>query len=157
MLLYNFLQDYPNSKYLKTRDYLDNLYETEFQGIKICIEQPKGSIIQGTDKDGKKWQSLFYYPYGYIKDSKGADKEEIDVFIGPEDDAEIVYIVNQRSIENGKYDEQKVLLGFPSEEAARDAYLAHYDIAVRKAVLGPIKQLTIKQFKEKLDNGKTKL
>ena len=38
-----------------------------------------------------------------------------------------MYVVEQVSPETGLYDEDKVMLGFDSEEQAKAAYLAHYD------------------------------
>ncbi len=126
-----------------------NRYEeqTEYQGIPIVIENPVGSIRSGVTNTGHKWATVFFYPYGYIENTKGADNEEIDCFIGPNPYAQFAYIVNQKV--NGKFDEQKVMLGFDSEEAARDAYLSHYDTQLR---LGPITTVVMGEFKELLAN-----
>lgn len=130
-----------DSLYLKTKD--AGVQEVDFQGIKIMIENPVGSIRSGEKADGEKWETKFLYPYGFIKKVIGQDGDELDCFIGNNQDSGVVYLIHQR-IDN-KYDEDKVMLGFDSEEAARDAYLAHFDT---QQMLGPITEMTIPEFKQ---------
>jgi hypothetical protein len=177
MLLYDFLKGLKGSKYLKTRDAMsipftpehfseewkadqkkvlketypdlsedDSLHEINFQGLTISIENPEGSTREGTKPDGSPWQTKFFHPYGFIKHTLGVDGDEVDCFIGPNPTSQNVYIIHQRI--NGKYDEDKVMLGFDDEEHARDAYLAHYDTQQR---LGPITFMPFSQFKEVLE------
>ena len=101
--------------------------QMEFQGLPIDIEHTAGSIRRGKDKDGHEWATTFRYAYGYIRGTKGADGEGLDVFVGPNPNAEKAFIVNQVKPETGKYDEQKIMLGWDTAEAAKEAYLDHYD------------------------------
>ncbi len=95
-------------------------------GIPIVIEQPKESYRSGVDRDGNAWRCRMCAHYGYFAGTKGADGDEVDVFIGPmEESADKVYVINQ--FFNGKFDEHKVMLGFMDEESARTAYLNSYD------------------------------
>ena len=128
-------------------------YSMEYQGMPITIENPVNSTRSGVDKDGHDWTTRFFYPYGYISDTEGADQEGIDVFIGPDPFSSNVYVINQKI--DGKFDESKCMLEFGSEEAVRDAYLAHYDTQKH---LGPIKMIPIDEFKRILNerNGKVK-
>jgi len=141
MLLKNFLRNLKNSRYLKTKD--AGIQEIQYKGLTIVIENPVGSIRSGEDKHGDKWKTKFLYPYGYIKYTKGADNEGIDCFIGNDDNAEKVYLIHQRI--HNRYDEDKVMIGFPDEESARDAYLAHYNT---QCMLGPITKMDFEQFKQ---------
>jgi len=125
----------------KTKD--SGVQNIDFQGIKIYIENPVGSIRSGENKDGTKWETKFLYPYGYIKKIIGQDGDELDCFVGENKDSQVVYLIHQR-IDN-KYDEDKVMLGFDSEESARDAYLAHYNT---RQMLGEITEMTIPEFKQ---------
>ena len=70
-------------------------------GLDVSIENPKGSVRSGKDKNGKPWSVTMQSHYGYIKQSKGADKEHIDVFIGPNPESKKVYIVDQVNPETG--------------------------------------------------------
>jgi hypothetical protein len=86
------------------------------------------------------------YSYGYIRGTVGVDKDHLDCYVGPNPESEMVYIVNQNDPVTGKFDEQKVMLGFSSEEEAKAAYLKQYD---RPGFLGNIVKMDIDTFKEK--------
>src|SRR5690606_5788935 len=58
------------------------------QGIDIAIENPRGSIRSGIDPGGNKWEVSMKSHYGYIKKSKGADGDHVDVFVGPNPESE---------------------------------------------------------------------
>lgn len=96
------------------------------QGIPIAIENRKGSVRKGKNEDGTEWKTKFKVPYGYIKDTKGADDEEIDAYVGPNKSAPKAYVVHQKK-DDGSYDEDTVMLGFKSKAEAKKAILAHYD------------------------------
>lgn len=119
----------------------------EHQGLGIAVENRKGSVRKGVDKDGKPWRTEMKMPYGYIKGTKGADGEEVDAYVGPKKDATHAFVVHQRK-DNGKgYDEDKVMLGQPSLAAAKKAYLAHYN---DPKFLGPVSTVPMEHLKELL-------
>lgn len=124
---------------------------TTHQGLSIAIENRKGSVRSGVDKDGTPWRTVMKHPYGYIKGSKGADGEEVDCFVGPSKDSPHVFVVHQRKADGKSYDEDKVMLGFKSEGHARKGYLKHYD---SPKFLGPISALTVERLKELLATKK---
>jgi hypothetical protein len=117
----------------------------KIHGMDISIENKKGSTRSGTDKDGHEWHTEMNYDYGYIRGTVGVDKDHLDVYIGPNPESEIVYIVNQNDPVTGDFDEQKVMLGFNSEADANAAYLRQYD---RPGFLGAIVKMDIDTFKE---------
>ena len=95
------------------------------KGMKISIEQPKGSIRKGTDGKGKEWKTKMSNHYGYFSRTVGKDGDHVDVFIGPDiDDFDKVFVVDQKV--NGKFDESKVMLGFSDIESAKQAYMNNY-------------------------------
>jgi hypothetical protein len=126
---------------------------TKVHGMDISIENKKGSTRRGTDKDGHDWSIKMNFDYGYIRGTVGKDKEHIDVYVGPNPESEIVYIVNQNDPTTGDFDEQKVMLGFDSENEARKAYLSQYD---RPGFLGDIDAMDIETFKKKAFDPKNK-
>jgi hypothetical protein len=96
-----------------------------FRGLEVHVENKAG-----TYREGKGWRTLMRIPYGEFKSSRGTDGDKLDVYVGPHRKCENVYIVHQnfvRGPKKGKYDEDKVMLGFQSAEEAKRAYLAHYD------------------------------
>lgn len=123
---------------------------TTFQGIPIAIEDRKGSTREGVDSDGKPWKTTFKHPYGFIKKTEGKDGEEIDVYVGPSPTASNAFVVHQRKLKGGSHDEDKVMLGWKSEEDARAAYLDHYN-KVGPKLLGPISTITIEDLKNRLE------
>jgi len=122
-------------------------YKTEFQGLPISIENRKGSMRQGTDKDGHEWETKFEIPYGYIRMTEGVDGDHVDCFIGKNKDSQKVFIVHQNDPETGAFDELKVFLGFDSEKKVKEAYLNHYN---NPAFLGKITEMNMTEFKKKV-------
>lgn len=96
------------------------------KGMKIAIENPKGSKRSYVDKDGKRKYNVMKNHYGYFNVTKGKDGDAVDVFLGPNvEDFETVYCIDQKNF-HGDFDETKVMLGFKSKEAAKKAYLRNY-------------------------------
>jgi len=126
---------------------------TDVQGLRIAIENRKGSVRKGTDSDGNEWRTKMKHPYGYIKGTRGADGEPVDAYVGPDKDAPKAYVVHQHKDDGKGYDEDKVMLGFKSKADAKRAYLEHYD---DPKFLGPISIVSVERLKE-LVQAKKKL
>lgn len=99
-------------------------FKTEFQGIPINVDRPKGFIMKGVDSKGNEWARRYKYDYGFIPKTLGGDEDGLDVFIGPDKNHPYAYWAVQRK-EDGSFDEYKVFLGFPDREAAISAYRQH--------------------------------
>lgn len=99
----------------------------DFRGLPISIETKKGQIRKGVGVDGKEWKITMPFDYGYIRGTEGADGQYIDCFIGPNKNAEEVYVIHQcKEDDPTKYDEDKVMLGFSSLQDAIKAYKSAY-------------------------------
>jgi len=96
----------------------------EFQGIPICVDRPKGFVMEGTDASGTPWKRVYKYDYGFIPKTLGGDGDGLDVFLGPNAKAGQAYWVTQKK-DDGTFDEYKVFLGFNSREEATAAYVEH--------------------------------
>ncbi len=119
-----------------------------YRGLTITIENHAGSSRSGKDRDGHEWTTHMKNDYGYINRTEGVDGDHVDCYIGPDDSADSVYIVHQRKAGDWKsYDEDKVMLGFESEQEATQAYLKHYD---DPRFLGPVTSMPFDEFKEKV-------
>jgi hypothetical protein len=119
-----------------------------FHGLKINIENKAGDVREGVSKSGKKWQTEMIYPYGEIEGFLGADKDHIDVYVGPNKDAKNVHVVHQNFVDGpkkGTYDEDKVMLGFDSAEEAKQAYLLHYN---RPDFFRSVSSMSLDMFKK---------
>lgn len=101
-----------------------------FGGYDYTVETPKGVTRSGKDEQGKPWSVTMHDTYGYILGKIGVDGDHIDMFINDAADLDAfdgnVYVVDQVNPETGEFDEHKVMYGYPSEEAATEAYLANY-------------------------------
>lgn len=130
-------------------------YRTTFQGLKISIENRKGSWRHWTTEQGLKGKTKMLLPYGYVLGTVGADDDHLDVFLGPNKHSRRVFVVNQRAAhkDGRKFDEHKCMLGFDSPEDAKDAYLKHFD---RPEFFGSMTEMTIERFKRWIFNGKKK-
>lgn len=101
-----------------------------FGDYDYTVETPKGVTRSGKDEQGKPWSVTMHDTYGYILGKIGVDGDHIDMFINDAADLDTfdgnVYVVDQVNPETGEFDEHKVMYGYPSEEAATEAYLANY-------------------------------
>lgn len=101
-----------------------------FGGYDFTVETPKGTTRSGKDEQGKPWSVTMHDTYGYILGKIGVDGDHIDMFINDAADLDSfdgnVCVVDQVNPETGEFDEHKVMYGYPSEEAATEAYLANY-------------------------------
>ena len=91
-------------------------------GLTIHLENLKGSV-----RKGKGWETKMKYHYGEILGTRGVDRDKLDVYLGPNPKSKKVFVVHQNNPKTEKYDEDKVMLGFDSAEAAKKAYLSQYD------------------------------
>ena len=98
----------------------------DFQGIQIDVENVKGSTRRGTGPDGD-WSTFMHAHYGEIRGTKGTDGDLLDVYVGDNHDSSIVVVVHQYNPWDGKYDEDKVILGCESVEEAIGLYKKQYD------------------------------
>jgi hypothetical protein len=126
---------------------------TDFQGLRVAIENRKGSVRKGTDSDGNEWQTKMKYPYGYLVGTRAKDDEPVDVYVGPHEDAPEAFVVHQHKDDGTGFDEDKVMLGFQNKKEAKEAYLKHYD---DPKFLGPISRVSIERLRE-LVRSKKKL
>ncbi len=122
-------------------------------GLDISIENPAGS------RRREEWEPLQHH-YGYIRGTVGKDKDHVDTFLGPEANADDVadlpvFVVNQVDPKTGKFDEHKVMIGFPTETDAREGYAANYEEGWQG--LGSVSRFgDMRQFREWLSSGNTK-
>lgn len=120
-------------------------------GLDIAIENPAGSTRSGVDANGKAWQSTMKHHYGYIENTKGADGDELDVFIktGLTEFNNVLYVIRQLDPNSLDFDEHKIVIGAATQEEAKQIYLSNYEPDWQG--MGSIETLSIDDFKAKLD------
>lgn len=118
-------------------------------GMEISIENPKGSTRSGTSPDGKKWSVRMKNDYGYIRGTRGADGDHVDVFLGPRLESEVAFVVDQFN-PDGSFDEHKAVLGAVNSDEAREIYLANYGDGWE---CGPVTPMSVPYFRKWLASG----
>lgn len=124
--------------------------KTEFQGIPISIENRKGSVRSGKGPEGD-WKTKMKHPYGYIKGTRGLDGDQLDCFVGPDENVGFAYVVHTKKPPDfKKNDEDKVMLGFSSAKTAKKAFLQHYD---DPKFFGSMDTIPMAQFLDKAEEA----
>ena len=121
----------------------------DFQGLPVSIENRKGSYRHWKDHfNGTEGKTLMKYAYGYVRGTLGTDGDEVDVYVGPNEKADQVFVITQmKTPEFKEVDEQKCMLGFDSAKEAKKAYIDHYD---NPKFFGSMKAMSLDEFKAKL-------
>lgn len=122
-----------------------------WNGWTIAIETPAGSIRRGRNRLGVEWSHQIPVHYGYIRRTESdADGDHIDVFVGPDPESPVVFVVDQVK-GNSQFDEHKVMIGFMSEAEAIDAYRASYSEGWQG--FKSITAMTVNQFRAWVEEG----
>lgn len=125
-------------------------------GHDVTIENPRGSVRSGTAPDGSRWEVEMPNHYGYIKRTKGADGDHVDVYVGDTLDPDAqVFVVDQVNPDNRAFDEHKAMMGFATEQEARQAYRAGFSDGRGFERMGAITPMSQGDFKNWLADPKT--
>lgn len=119
-----------------------------WNGLTISVENEAGSVRRGTKPDGSPWETRMVFSYGYVLGSRGVDGDHVDCYLGPDESAPMAYVIHQRKAGTwDRYDEDKVMLQFASQEEAERAFLLHYN---DPRFLGPVTAMPVDEFKQKV-------
>lgn len=123
-----------------------------FQDLPIAVENPAGTVRNwyAPGEALPRGSTQMQNDYGFVDGHTGADGEALDCYVGPDPEARMVYVVHQASAASGykRYDEDKIMLGFPSADAARAAYVAHRNDEDR-AIMG-MSAIPLERFRARL-------
>ena len=144
----------PSHKQIEAGNYRKG--HVDIQGLPVTIETPSGAERRGVGPTGEPWAVTLEHPYGYVKGTKGADHEHVDVYIGPHPDSPDVFVVDQIDPQTKAFDEHKAILGARNESEAREIYDAGFSDGSGPARAGAITPMPVEQFREWLDGSQTK-
>lgn len=116
-------------------------------GLPLTIENAAGT------RRKPEWAPLTAH-YGYVRGTKGADGDQVDVFVRqgtPDDWTGPVFVVDQYR-QDGSFDEHKCMVGWTDRSDAVRAYLGNYP---RGWNLGPVAQLSSAEFRAWIKSGDT--
>jgi len=94
----------------------------------VDVETPEGTVRQGRGQDGSPWAVLMPAHYGEFRGTLGVDGDAVDVFVGPERDAPTAWVIRAKDPKTGRYDEDKVMVGFATRREALRTFRASYDV-----------------------------
>lgn len=93
-----------------------------YSGIPVAIEYPAGATRTGTAPDGTEWSQVMTYSYGFLPDTIGMDGDELDVFLGPEEESPVAFAVVCGTAPPPGNWELKLMLGWLRAEDAQKAF-----------------------------------
>lgn len=114
------------------------LKNIDFDDLALGVEWPKDTMRQYSDG----FKSHMKCDYGFVRNSMGADGEDLDVYIGDPTLLK-VFVVDQLNDE-GEFDEKKYMIGFPDIKSATSMYLQHQPLEH----FGGTKEITLDQFRQ---------
>ncbi|MNK29873.1 hypothetical protein D3C87_482760 [compost metagenome] len=95
-------------------------------GMDISIEVEAGGTRSGVNFKGERWENTVKAAYGYILGTNSPDGEHLDVWVKKNaKDGRPVFVIHQLTPDGSKYDEDKVMLGYSSQEEAIKAFKDH--------------------------------
>ena len=124
--------------------------------LTIAVENPKGSTRRGTGPDGKPWSVVMPATYGYIERTKGADGDELDIYMGPNPESRLIFVIDQVDADSRGFDEHKAMLGYVSLDAALRDYEAAFDDGRGSDRRGAVTPLDLENFRRWLFTRHTK-
>jgi len=118
--------------------------EIMVRDVPLAIEWVKGET---REYPGSPHRNLMGYHYGFVRDTDSPDGDDLDVCVAePISQIDEVYILTQLNARTGDFDEHKYMIGFPSADAARDAYIE----TMEPAMFGGIHALPWKKFQDEV-------
>jgi phage-related protein (TIGR01555 family) len=126
----------------------------EFHGLKLHIENQRGTTRTSRDP-ANPWQAIMAADYGYVIGTGSAEgpDEGMDCFLGPDRGADTVYIINQKDLRTGFFDEHKCMLGFSSQARACAAYVSSYSDLQGVDRIMSVHRVSMNEFKTWLGTG----
>jgi hypothetical protein len=80
----------------------------------------------------------------------GADGDSIDAYVGPDPESSNVYVIDQYKLDGKSWDEHKVMLAYPTQEAAVADYMAGHHKSDR--VFAAVTAFTMPHFRKWLSH-----
>lgn len=120
---------------------------TSVAGMPITIENPAGTRR-------KPEHEPMTAHYGYLKRTRGADGDHVDVFVRPATATDWigdVTVIDQLDATD-KFDEVKAMIGWADERSAVRAYLGNYP---RGWHVGPVTTVSAARFRDWVRSGDT--
>lgn len=135
---------------IATGDYRAIQQVRQFAGFRIAVEYPAGMMRTLRNPEGNVvYDQRMQFDYGFIWNTVGADGDEVDVILGPNEKSEIAFVIDMLDLGSDidqREDEHKILLGFDNYETAFEAYGTMYPLHF----FGGMNELPLETFRQNL-------
>ncbi len=121
-------------------------------GLPISLEAPAGGVRKGINKrTGKPYEGRVGAATGFIPGVKGADGDDLDVYIGPNPENPNVWVLDEVDAKTKKFRQTKSFIGFNGPAEAVDAYLKTDNKSAEQ--IGGLTPMLRPQFVDWVQNG----
>lgn len=125
-----------------------------FHGMSFSIENARGSVRSGTAKDGTQWTSVLPAAYGYLRRAGPfADGEHLDVYVGPDPESNVIFVIDQLDADTRDFDEHKAMIGWSNLHDALNAYRLAFSDGRGDDRIGAVHRVSIDGFKSWIKGG----
>jgi phage-related protein (TIGR01555 family) len=121
-----------------------------FAGFPVIIEYRRGEVRNAGSSDG----AVMSADYGYFPGTTGIDGDSVDVFLGPNERSDLVFIINQRDPDDGEFVQHKCFLGFDKSSEVVDTFNSFYNDGRGEDRLHSGNEMTLGEFKTWMMNYK---
>lgn len=101
----------------------------DYHAIPVRVENIRGSVRGGVTPAGATWRTVMPADYGFIEGVIGADGDALDCYIGLSPESNNVFVVDQYGLDGAAFDEHKVMLGYYTEETAKEDYMLGHHLS----------------------------
>jgi hypothetical protein len=102
----------------------------DYHALPVRIETPEGGVRTGFTPDGKSWSTTMPADYGFLDMGiNGSDGDSVDCYVGPSPESNHVFVVDQYTVDGETWDEHKVMLGYHTEESAKEDYMLGHHLS----------------------------
>jgi hypothetical protein len=115
----------------------------------LAIETPAGEKRKAHDGS---WEVTMPCHYGYVEKTKGADGDEVDVFVVSDERAP-VWVIDQVDAATREFDEHKAVLGAKTWDEARENYVKSFSDGKGPKRIGGMKRMTEREFESWATKG----
>jgi hypothetical protein len=129
-------------------------------GLRISIENDKGSKRGEKNAEGKDRRVKMPAAYGYIRGTVGADGMQVDVYVGKHPESKTIWVIDQDKYDpegaDKGFDEHKVMLAYRKpQRAIKDYVKSHFD-GLGHERLAAMTEVSIDELKAWLADGDMK-
>ena len=128
---------------------------TRIHGLDVTIENPKGSFRTGVHA-GKPWRVRMPPTTGISEERREPMVTTSIATLGHDETSDKVFVIDQKDLKTGAFDERKCILGARNRDNAIGIYTNSFSDGNGAKRIMKITPMSVDEFKEWLCNGDTR-